>query len=102
MDSKKERQRRYRERKKEKLRQKAVAYRTDKKWGDIELWTKVNLALEGKLDGDEYNFLEHNYASYGPDGLRIVGPSFGPIHIQDSPEARAKFAEMACGSKLEK
>ena len=65
------------------------------------IWTKVGLALEGKLDGDEYNFLEHNYASYGPDGLRVVGPGCGPIHIPDSPKARAKFAEMVCGPGLE-
>ena len=64
-------------------------------------WTTVRRCLEGTATEEEYCSLDGDYASYGPDGLTIVGPSRGPLTIPDSPKVRARFAEMVYGSELE-
>ena len=39
--------------------------------------THMQACLAGRVD-----VVDKVYASYGPDGTTIVGPSFGPIHVR--------------------
>ena len=77
------------------------SYSNSEKGRESANWTTVQRCLDGTATEEEYCSLDRDYASYGHDGLRVVGPGCGPIHIPDSPEARARFAEMVYESELE-
>ena len=89
-----DRRKKYRENNRKKLREKAEAYRADKHRAEIEKWTTVKRCLDGVATEKEYCDLDGNFASYGPEGLKVVGPNMGPITISPSLKARKRFGQM--------
>lgn len=55
-------------------------------------WTYINDCLHGRADN--YEGLEENYYSYGPDGFRAVGPTFGPLHITDLEQGKKALSRV--------
>ena len=53
--------------------------------------THMQRCLAGLVDD-----VDKVYASYGPDGTTIVGPSFGPVHITGKDALRAYNMACAC------
>jgi hypothetical protein len=67
------------QRKIETINRKYRRYETTDAGKETAKWTYIEDCLHGLAD--DYEKLEENYCSYGPDGFRAVGPTFGPIHI---------------------
>ena len=74
-------------------KKKYIRFQSSAEGMETAKWTMVHSCLEGGPSASHfYDMLEENYFSYGPDGFRAVGPTFGPLHIEDLEKAKEAFA----------
>ncbi len=57
----------------------------DQQWNEAEFYLQ-------RADGDDFDKIEKNYCSLGPDGFHSVGPTHGPFHEKNQALAKKMFA----------